>query len=38
MLSCLDPLRELTLLEVKGVVARLPGNRIALGSQSRKNK
>lgn len=31
-------LRELTLLEVKGVVARLPGNRIALGSQSRKNK
>lgn len=31
-------LRELTMLEVKGTVARLPGNRITLGARQRKNK
>lgn len=31
-------LRELTVLELSGTVVRLPGNRIRLGNQSRKNK
>ena len=31
-------LRELTVLEVTGIVRRLPGNRIALGTGQRKNK
>lgn len=31
-------LRELTVLELSGTVARLPGGRIRLGNQGRKNK